>query len=183
MSPLPSPTPNRSPQQRVHSICPPLHPPPPSAAKWLPGEEDAIAQPAPPPPTPLNNAGGGDAAGRAPSAAPQPQPQARQLPPTLAPPPPPPPDGTAWPAGNRQPLKELDPAKVMPAPAPQAESSQPQQQQAVPKVGTPSGTPTTQDSPKVTLDDIASLRSRLTLDSAYGCVSSLWLEACFAAAL
>ena len=62
------------------------------------------------------------------------------------------------------------------APAPlslRAERSQPQQQQAVPKVGTPVGTPTAQESPKVTLDDIASLRSRLTLGSAYGCVSSL----------
>jgi neural Wiskott-Aldrich syndrome protein len=174
--PLPSPTPHRSPQQRVRSTCPPLRPPPPSAAKWLPGEKDTITQPAPPPPTPLNNAGGGYAAGRAPPAASQPQPQALQLPSPLAPPPPPPPpDGTAWPAGNRQPLKELDPAKVMPAPAPapQAERSQPQQQQAVPKVETPVGTPTAQESPKVTLDDIASLRSRLTLGSAYGCVSSL----------
>jgi hypothetical protein len=173
--PLPSPTPHRSPQQRVLSPCPPLHPPPPSAAKWLPGEEDTIAQPAPPPPTPLNNAGGGDAAGRAPPAAPQPQSQTRQLPPPLSPPPtppPPPPDGAAWPAGNRQPLKEVDPAKVMPAPAPQAERSQ-QQQQAVPKVGTPVGTPTAKESPKVTLDDIASLRSRLTLGSANGCVSTL----------
>lgn len=166
--PLSSPTPHRSPQPPARSPCPPLHPPPHTVPKWLP-EEEAIAQPAPPPPTPLNAAGLGDSASSAPAAAPPPQSQACR-------PPAAPQNHSEGPASHGPPSKEAGPAKATSAPRqPQAlclpaQAPAPQQAGAQVAVATSAGTPSAQESPKVTLDDIANLRSRLAIRPGTGCV-------------
>jgi len=185
MSPVPQDSPSRSLQKHlsIRTPCPPLQPPPGSAAKWLPGSEIFAAMPCAPPSTPLNSSVTSNVTASITSSV----------------------------RAGKPPDSSGDPNQLLPHHLPRATPSQPPQQQphqdhqtsgfifkdarhqqrdgtlqsetapmqsltshhlpasyllAEPDAAASAkGTPTAQASPKVTIDDIVGLRSRLTSES------------------